>query len=150
MDLTVRGRAVTWRGFVNNCLRVSLACLGSRTTAVQPWNSQKIVYKTSSAKTAQRGRKVQWKADATCELWPLIFSWWFDRYGSVDNVVLAKSQFEIGIESVQVALEIVSWIMAYYWARGEYQDYIVLWAFRSPQPLLPKGNLRLHLLQNLS
>ena len=42
-------RAVTWRGgFVNNFLRVPLAFLGSRTAAVQLWNSQKIVYKKSS------------------------------------------------------------------------------------------------------
>ena len=43
------GRAVIWRrGFVNNFLRVPLAFLGSRTAAVQLWNSQKIVYKKSS------------------------------------------------------------------------------------------------------
>ena len=33
----ILGRAVTWvRGFVNNFLRVPLACLGSREAAVQP------------------------------------------------------------------------------------------------------------------
>ena len=42
---SVLGRTVTWkRGF----LEFPLACLGSKTAAVQLWNSQKIVYKASS------------------------------------------------------------------------------------------------------
>ena len=47
----VPGWAVIWRrGFVSYFLRVPLACLGIRTAAVQPWNSRKIVYKTSLSK----------------------------------------------------------------------------------------------------
>ena len=43
------GGAVTWRrGFVNQFLRVPIACLGIKTAAVQLWNSQIILYKTSS------------------------------------------------------------------------------------------------------
>ena len=45
----ILGGAVTWRrGFVNNFLRVPIACLVSRVAAVKLCNSQKIVYKTSS------------------------------------------------------------------------------------------------------
>ena len=49
----VLGRAATWvRGLVNNFLRVSFACLGSREAALQLWNSQKTFYKTLTQVTA--------------------------------------------------------------------------------------------------
>ena len=41
--------AITWvRGFVNNFLRVPLACQVSREAAEQLLNSQKTIYKTSN------------------------------------------------------------------------------------------------------
>ena len=57
-DIHLLGRAVAWRwGFVNNFLKVTLACLGSRTAAVQMWNCQKKVYKTSPPSNSQASVK---------------------------------------------------------------------------------------------
>ena len=45
---SILGRAVIWvRGFVNNFMRVTLACLGSREVAEQQRNSQNTFYKTA-------------------------------------------------------------------------------------------------------
>ena len=45
IDRQVLGRVAPWRrGLVNTFLRVPFACLGSRTAAVQLWNSQIIQF----------------------------------------------------------------------------------------------------------
>ena len=57
-------------------------------------------------------------------LWPMNFSWWFDRYSSVTlsepNLSLT---FELKTFKLSCILKTVnffrSWVMAYYWARGE-------------------------------